>query len=49
MNVYADNAATTKMCAAAIKEMLPYLVSSGCNNGFQDINNEMNALVTVRK
>ncbi len=32
-----------------IKEMLPYLVSSGCNNGFQDINNEMNALVTVRK
>ena len=29
--------------------MLPYLVSSGCNNGFQDINNEMNALVTVRK
>ena len=25
MNVYADNAATTKMCAAAIKGMLPYI------------------------
>ena len=28
MNVYADNAATTKMCAAAIKEMLPYMMET---------------------
>lgn len=28
MNVYADNAATTKMCKAAIKEMLPYLMGA---------------------
>ena len=25
MNIYADSAATTKMCDAAIKEMLPYM------------------------
>ena len=30
MNVYADNAATTKMCAAAIKGMLPYMMETGC-------------------
>lgn len=32
-----------------IREMLPYLVSSECNNGFEDFSDEMNALVTVRK